>query len=300
MASSNTGTWSFTPLAADLPSTLFPNVAFWNASSSATHPVYQVQISWPFEWESRLVHKSALTMYALDGNALGMTASDAFKRRKAVEPAQPDSVVVSIGYPLTNSVYAWEQRTVDFVPKTTQSGVTDFLAFITDALRPWVRTTVFPNVDFKRDALFGHSMGGLFALNTLIHHAELFDTFIAASPGFFYEGGAILDDVSRYLGSAGDETDDTTGDVTKPAVLITYGTLEQFPQRWRTETQAEFQARREGIRQYRNTEFCHELFDRLKASGKTRDVTLKEYVGADHSGVPASTIVDGIMYFVDW
>ncbi|KAK3693405.1 Alpha/Beta hydrolase protein [Podospora appendiculata] len=298
MASSNT--WSFTPLVADLPPTLFPNVTFWNVTNSATNLVYQVQISWPFEWESRQVNKSALTMYVLDGNALGMTASDAFKRRKAVEPSQPDSIVVSIGYPLTDSVYAWGQRAIDFAPRTTPSGVDDFLGFITETLRPWVRATMFPNVEFSRDALFGHSMGGLFVLHTLIHHAELFDTFMAASPGFFYEGGAILDDVSRYLGSAGDSGIDGAGEVTKPAVLVTYGTLEQFPERWRTETEVQFQARREGIRQYRNTEFCHELFDRLRASGKMRDVRVKEYVGADHSGVPASTIVDGIMYFADW
>lgn len=56
------GAWSFTPFPA-FPATLFPNIALWNASNAAKNLTYQIQISWPFEWESRQVaNKSALAM----------------------------------------------------------------------------------------------------------------------------------------------------------------------------------------------------------------------------------------------
>ncbi|KAB5578899.1 hypothetical protein GE09DRAFT_1091423 [Coniochaeta sp. 2T2.1] len=84
------------------------------------------------------------------------------------------------------------------------------------------------------------------------------------------------------------------------SVVISYGSLEEFPVRRRTETEEQFQTRKDFFRPLRMTENCHELFDRLKASGKTRGLILKEYVGPDHAGVAASAITDGIDYFVDW
>ena len=48
------------------------------------------------------------------------------------------------------------------------------------------------------------------------------------------------------------------------------------------------------------TDYAHELFDRLKGSGRMRDVVLKDYVGQDHSGVGGSALTDGIDYFLDW
>lgn len=56
------GNWSFNPLPAFAP-TVFPNIAMWDVNNTAKNLSYQVQISWPFEWESREVtDKSALTL----------------------------------------------------------------------------------------------------------------------------------------------------------------------------------------------------------------------------------------------
>ncbi|KAK4149632.1 ferri-bacillibactin esterase [Chaetomidium leptoderma] len=258
---------------------------------------YQIQVSWPFEWESRQVSdKSALTMYVLDGNAMGMTAAEGFKRRKPVSFGQPDSIVVSIGYPLTNAVY----------DMGSPSGADPFLDFIGDALRPWLHNTVFPNVDFTRDALFGHSFGGLLVTYALISRPDMFDTYLAASPALEVQNGSILEQVSARFGT-GDLTSSTyytsTGCTTTsglPALMITYGSVEEFPARRRTENETAFQARKSYFRPLGMTEHCHDLFDLVKASGKVRDVVLKEYTGQDHAGVAASAITDGIDYFVDW
>tara|TARA_R110002003_G_scaffold384_3_gene19262 strand:- start:10752 stop:11243 length:492 start_codon:yes stop_codon:yes gene_type:complete len=117
--------------------------------------------------------------YVLDGNALGLTATEAFRRRRPVEFNMPDSIVVSIGYPETipDSPYSL-QRGYDFQPPVCSSctlpavpgvpsNADNFIDFIDTALRRWVRDTVFPKANFDRDALYGHSFGGLFVLYAL-------------------------------------------------------------------------------------------------------------------------------------
>ncbi|KAL2262400.1 hypothetical protein VTK26DRAFT_1449 [Humicola hyalothermophila] len=257
------GSWLFTPLPA-FPATVFPNVALWN---------------------------DPLTMYVLDGNALGMSAAESFKRRKPVDSAQPDSVVVSVGYPLTDNVYAFPRRFIDFrpplpVPQEYPSNADDLIEFLDDVVRPWVRSTVFPNVTFTRDALYGHSFGGLFETYAMITHPELFDTFISSSPAVMWNNGSILDDVTKRLGSgsppcllrAGDEgsrcrNGNDHGTNSRPASFVSYGSLEDWPVKRRTETEAEFKARKDMIKTYHMAEYCHELYNRV--SGKMRDVLLK-------------------------
>ena len=233
-----------------------------------------------------------------------MTASEAFKRRKPVEPAQPDSIVINIGYPLTDAVYS-PQRSIDFQPplpngsepQVPPSGANDFIDFIDKVLRPFVHSTLFPNVRFTRDALYGHSFGGLFTIYALITHPNLFDTFMTASPAIFWNNGSILDDIDLLQ-----STTPPKANVTKPAFRISYGSLEQFPIQRRTETEEAFEARRAIIEPFRMTDNCNELYRRVQGNGtdRLRDVVLKEYEGQDHSSVAASAIADGIDYFVDW
>ena len=56
--------WSFIPLLSSYPPSVFPNVALWNVSNGIGLE-YQIQISWPFNWPSRDVESTALTMYNL-------------------------------------------------------------------------------------------------------------------------------------------------------------------------------------------------------------------------------------------
>ncbi|KAK3377263.1 Alpha/Beta hydrolase protein [Lasiosphaeria ovina] len=305
------GNWTFTPFPA-FPATLLANTAVWNASSVVLNMTYQIGVSWPFQWDSREVsNKSALTMYVLDGNAMGMTAAEGFKRRQPVAFGQPDSVVVSIGYPLTDSVYSFAHRFIDYKPplpspenpQGTPSGADAFIEFVDGALRPFVRNTIFPNVAFTRDAIFGHSFGGLFVVYALISHPGMFDTYLAASPALEVQNSSILDQVSARFGTGIPDSISVcsnTSRTSQPALFISYGSLEEFPVRRRTETQAAFQMRKDYFRPLAMTEHCHELYDRVKSSGRTRDVVLKEYAGQDHAGVAASAITDGIDYFVDW
>ncbi|KAK4040622.1 Alpha/Beta hydrolase protein [Parachaetomium inaequale] len=162
---------------------------------------------------------------------------------------------------------------------------------------------------FTRDALYGHSFGGLFIVYALVSNPRLFDTFISASPAMFWNNGSLFDDVYRpplafsptlLMKDGLGQNGEAYSGKQKLALFIGYGSLEQFPVKRRTETEAEFEARKTFWQRSPMTEYCHELYDRVRASGRTREVVLKEYLGQDHAGVGGSALTDGIDYFVDW
>ncbi|KAK4173918.1 Alpha/Beta hydrolase protein [Triangularia setosa] len=303
--------WTFTPFP-PLPPAFLPNTRFYNATSPFSNITYQISLSYPFQWgpssllTTEITNKTALTIYVTDGNALAATAADHLKRRKPVDPSQPDALVVGIGYALTDNVYALTQRAIDFgapIPgEPVPWGADAFIDFIDLSLRPWVQCTVFPSVNFTRDAIYGHSSGGLFVTYALITRPDLFDTFIVASPSLTLMNGTVLGNVTMQLGDGME----IPGEVefgqneTRPAVFVGYGELEDYPLRKRTQTEAQFQQRRALLQRFGPGKWSHELYDRLVGSGKMRDVILKEYAGQDHAGVAGSALLDGTAYFLDW
>lgn len=248
--------------------------------------------------------------YVLDGNALGMTATEAWRRRDAVETGQPDYIVVSIGYPVSDSAYG-PQRSIDFQPVTpgeeppavpgVREGADDFIAFIEGALRPFVRGgQAFPgsDVEFGREALYGHSFGGLFVVYALLRRPDLVDTFLAASPALFWNGHYILNHTG-WLDEAPAPAEGDDG----PAFRLAYGGLEQEAVRRRTETQEEFEARVALLRSFgllHMGEECAELMAKIGSSDRLRDAELKVYDGSDHASVGAVALTDGLDYFIDW
>ncbi|KAK3984927.1 Alpha/Beta hydrolase protein [Cladorrhinum sp. PSN332] len=300
--------WTFTPFP-PLPPTLLPNTLFYNATSPASpNLTYQISLSYPFEWgppslpTTSIANKTALTIYVTDGNALARTAAEHLKRRKPVDSSQPDALTVGIGYALTDNVYALTQRNIDF-----GAGVDAFIEFIESSLRPWVKHTIFPGVNFSRDAVYGHSSGGVFVTYSLITRPDLFDTFIASSPSLTLRNGSMLYNVTSQLGDGmgiPGELPEVVGGVNttlkKPAVFVGYGGLEKYPLRRRTQTEEQFQQRRQLAQRFDPETGSHELYDRLVGSGRMRDVVLKEYAGMDHAGVGGAALLDGIAYFLDW
>lgn len=234
-----------------------------------------------------------------------MTATEAFRRRRPVESTQPDTIVVSIGYPETipdspyslNRGYDFQPPVCDTCPPPAAPGVPsnadNFITFIDDVLRPWVRDTIFPNADFSRDALYGHSFGGLFVLYALLVRPDLFDTFLSASPALFWNDGYILDQLAPLTNPPGDNS-------IKPAFQISYGALEQFPVKRRTETQQEYETRKGFIETMQMTTLSNQLYNAIKNSPALRDVSLHEYPFSDHAAVGGAALADGIDYFLDW
>lgn len=75
----------------------------------------------------------------------------------------------------------------------------NFRSFISNELMPWLdenyRTHSFT-------VLIGHSLGGLFAIDSLIENPTLFDAYIAISPSLHWDEGRIIGRARPRLGAA--------------------------------------------------------------------------------------------------
>ncbi len=150
-------------------------------------------------------------IYVLDGNAWTSIISEVIRVNKMfpgvghVEPA----VVVGIGYPtqeafdIPRRIYdlttpwadSWFLRAHGFSEAKT-GGADTFLDFIEHAVKPDIERQF--DIDRSRQVLFGHSLGGLFTLRTLLLHSDSFQSYIAISPAIFWNNGALLKDVERF------------------------------------------------------------------------------------------------------
>lgn len=143
-------------------------------------------------------------MYVLDPSTAFATLVDTVRNQ---EQMFGPVVVVGVGYASDQEV---ENRSYDLTPVTdpkdlpegppggwgANGGNDAFLSFIVDELKPVIAKTV--PVDQTRQALFGHSLGGLFVLHTLFARSDAFDTYIAGSPSIWWGKKSILREVAGF------------------------------------------------------------------------------------------------------
>lgn len=70
-----------------------------------------------------------------------------------------------------------------------------FLAFLTGTLQPHYLDAL--PLDARCQTLVGHSLSGLFVLQTLMARPDLFQRYVAASPSVWWDHSRILDDAAR-------------------------------------------------------------------------------------------------------
>jgi len=174
-----------------------PATAAWDMTSDAGR-TYRIFVSFPSQGEPP--ERGYPVLYVLDGNA----AFAAFAQARWVQErdAIGRSIVVGVGYP-TDQPYA-AQRAEDFIvmddpPPGTRLGRTvgksgrdEFLDFLTGKLRTEIGKRY--RIDPDRQALFGHSFGGLFALHALYSKPQAFHSIVAASPSLELDGGVLRDE----------------------------------------------------------------------------------------------------------
>lgn len=143
-------------------------------------------------------------MYVLDGDAMFHTMVDTVRayERRPDGGEHTRAVVVGIGYPPGTDIPA--ARTLDMTPVASDEprvlkpngGADAFLAFVEDELKPAIAREI--NIDPQRQALFGHSFGGLFALHALTTRPGSFQTYIAASPSLWYADAYMAKRVAQF------------------------------------------------------------------------------------------------------
>ena len=96
-------------------------------------------------------------------------------------------------------------------------GAAAFLAFLKDEVKPAVAAVT--RIDTDREALFGHSLGGLFVLYALFTQPDSFDTYVAGSPSIWWGNKLLLRELPAFKAQLAQHA-------STPRLLMTMGALE--------------------------------------------------------------------------
>ena len=158
---------------------------------------YEVRLAWPDTPPSADGYP---VLYLLDGNADFGTAVDSM-RAQSRQPASTGvgpGVVVGLAYP-GEATIDLVRRTRDYTPAVPDGrlglrpngeawppsgGAHAFRGFLVEVVREAVAARL--PIDHRRQALFGHSFGGLFVLDTLLEMPGAFNAYIASSPSLWW------------------------------------------------------------------------------------------------------------------
>lgn len=192
-------------LAADKTETagyVLPETDVWDMSSDHGD-TYRIYVSRP---DTEPPSGGFPVLYVLDGNAMFAAFAEARRIQSVYDDGKEDIVIVGVGYPNTE-IYDG-RRLGDFTPpiktpaiaeryKDYPSGHRDaFRAFLTGQLKTEIESRYSVNAD--RQSLFGHSLGGLFALHMAYSHPDQFQTTIAASPSIWWDNQIILGEERQF------------------------------------------------------------------------------------------------------
>jgi predicted alpha/beta superfamily hydrolase len=147
------------------------------------------------------------------------------------------ALVVGVGYPTADFMTPFSLRNRDLTPQTPLSGFRqtpgqppvnindyggseNFYRFLTKELRPAIAAQY--QTDSGNQTLYGHSLGGLFALGVLFNHPESFARFVASSPSIWWNTRAVLKDEAGFVAKV------KSGQAS-PRILIMVGGEEQSP-----------------------------------------------------------------------
>lgn len=153
-------------------------------------------------------------VYVLDGDALFATLAEAVKLQTRKPKGYEPIIVIGIGYP-SREPFDFERRFYDFTPQVHESQLNprpdgsawpanghadDFLDFLEQELMPAVAEE-WP-INLNKQAIVGHSLGGLFTLYTLCARPHLFSHIVAGSPSVWWGDNDLLNKLASFAGTS--------------------------------------------------------------------------------------------------
>jgi predicted alpha/beta superfamily hydrolase len=183
-----------------------PNARQYEFKSQINGQTYRIWIAKPLKADPAVAYP---VLYVLDGNVSFHVAAEIESKLSFDREVAP-AVIVGIGYP-TDDLAEWNRRRVldltPFVDKgaagrpansaQTQSGGGElFLRVIEEEIKPFVSSRY--KVDSAKQALYGHSLGGLLTMHELFLHPAAYSAYILASPSIFYNDNQVLIDEAVF------------------------------------------------------------------------------------------------------
>lgn len=146
-------------------------------------------------------------------------------------------------------------------------GAENFTAFLATELRREIDSTYRTN---GYNLLIGHSLGGLFALNTLVHHTGLFNAYIALDPSLWWDSRKVYREAEAIW---------KTTDFGNCSLYIAMAKDEDRP---------------DDTQQHSKTiaSFCHSVL--TSAPDNRLHAAWKYYEGEDHGTILIPGIFDGL------
>jgi len=204
-----------------LPLVTIPATEIRNVSSSYVNQQFKISIALPNSYATNDgKSKKYPTIYLLDGNFYFGTVTE-MTRIMAYCGADPEVIIVGIGYPLPESVeqseeffkLVWGVRSRDLTPFKDEEwekeqveslsldyietgGAAQYLEFVKKELIPLIDAEYRTDTSYR--VLVGHSFGGLFVLHALLNETDLFQGFVAASPSLWFADRSFFSSEDNY------------------------------------------------------------------------------------------------------
>jgi hypothetical protein len=200
-------------IAPDAPRVSLPETQTWNITSKINQQEYQISVGLPAGYGEG---QSAYPVLYLTDGLGSLCIAQPISRWLLADRLLPDLLLVAIGYPTEDLPTMLSLRKRDFTPVEADKNSTDprsfspdgtgggprFLRFIQEELIPQVNARYRTRPDDT--ALFGQSLGGLFALHVLFQHPAVFQRFIIGSPSIWWAEKAILQAEAAYAAAQQD------------------------------------------------------------------------------------------------
>jgi len=235
-------------------------------------------------------------LYVLDGNAafpLAVYLARGVARRSQVT-GRDAPLVVGIGYAAGEDFdmatrardYTPPSPTPDKIIKGESGGADRFLDFIDGELKPLIAARY--SVNPQRQALFGHSLGGLLVLHGLLSRPQSFSAYLASSPSLWWGGSVLLKGVPDFLQQSSAWSQ-------RPKVQISVGELEDVLDKGKYS-----QEMLALLSQRRMLPNITDLAARLKARPEWQDrVSFHLLVGENHGSAWFSALARGMDFFLE-
>jgi len=184
----------------------------------------------------------------------------------------PEHIIVAIRN-IRTSTKATRNR--DMTPSHMTSGLYSENSGGAASFRAFLETELIPEIDSrfrtqKQRVLVGHSLAGLFTLDTLVERPQLFNSYVAIDPTASWDGNLVARKLkSRTLAQSGVAARVFIAEANSPHM-----------------TTAEQQTQRDGIRSFRYA---------LEESGRPVQESYRYFADETHLSVPLAGIYAGLL-----